>query len=275
MINNVLVAFNGGRASRAAVRAAVNMSKKYDAHLTGLLAYSRAEIERNLPGWFPDTMRASIAEITEAKTLEIHESFMSLATQSLPQAKVHWIDDQGDADRLVIQHSRLFDVLVLGQYEQLPQASEFMLHPDKIAERSGRPLLLTPTHYAQDYINDCAVLAWDGGDSAAKAAMSSIPYLKTKKSVHVVTVRASKPQKTQADEALRNQLLRHGIDASFVTLDPVRHSISKAIVQFCQEVDAGLLVSGAYGHKRVAEDLFGGVTKDLMTHTNIPVLMAH
>lgn len=275
MIKNVLVAYNGGPASHAAVRAAVNMVKKYDAHLTGLLTYSRASIDRNLPSWFPDTMRAAIAELTDAKALEIRESFMSLVEQSLPADRVHWIDDEGDADNLVIQRSRLFDVLVLGQYERRPEASEFMLHPDAIAERSERPLLLTPTHYAEDHINDCAVLAWDHGNASAKAAMASIPYLKTKQSVHVVTVRDGRPEKPQTSEALRNQLARHGIEARFATLDLLENSISRAIVGFCQEVDAGLLISGAYGHKRVAENLFGGVTKDLMTHTKIPVLMAH
>ena len=37
----------------------------------------------------------------------------------------------------------------------------------------------------------------------------------------------------------------------------------------------GLLVMGGYGHHRLREKLFGGVTHDILRETTVPVLMAH
>ncbi len=37
----------------------------------------------------------------------------------------------------------------------------------------------------------------------------------------------------------------------------------------------GLLVMGGYGHHRLRERLFGGVTHDILRETTVPVLMAH
>ena len=40
-------------------------------------------------------------------------------------------------------------------------------------------------------------------------------------------------------------------------------------------VDADMLVLGAYGHSRARELLFGGVTRELLAASSIPLLMAH
>jgi nucleotide-binding universal stress UspA family protein len=39
--------------------------------------------------------------------------------------------------------------------------------------------------------------------------------------------------------------------------------------------DADLIVAGAFGHSRVYEGLFGGVSLDLMRQQSLPVLMSH
>src|ERR1700722_5299357 len=39
--------------------------------------------------------------------------------------------------------------------------------------------------------------------------------------------------------------------------------------------DADLIVAGAFGHSRIYEGLFGGVTLDLMHQQSLPVLMSH
>ena len=39
--------------------------------------------------------------------------------------------------------------------------------------------------------------------------------------------------------------------------------------------DADLIVAGAFGHSRLYEGLFGGVTMDLMHQQSLPVLMSH
>ena len=41
------------------------------------------------------------------------------------------------------------------------------------------------------------------------------------------------------------------------------------------EADANLLVMGAYGHSRLREFVLGGATREVLTHSGLPVLLAH
>lgn len=41
------------------------------------------------------------------------------------------------------------------------------------------------------------------------------------------------------------------------------------------ECDANLIVMGGYGHWRLRESLFGGVTRDLIRKSEVPLLLAH
>ena len=42
-----------------------------------------------------------------------------------------------------------------------------------------------------------------------------------------------------------------------------------------KSVGADLLVMGAYGHSRVREFIFGGVTRQILQTADMPVFMAH
>ena len=52
-------------------------------------------------------------------------------------------------------------------------------------------------------------------------------------------------------------------------------SVSDTLLAQVAELDADLLVMGAYGHSRLREMILGGVTRDILRNVNIPVLMAH
>ena len=52
-------------------------------------------------------------------------------------------------------------------------------------------------------------------------------------------------------------------------------SIAEVLLASIAEFGVDLLVMGAYGHLRLKEFLFGGVTYDLLKKLPVPVLMAH
>jgi nucleotide-binding universal stress UspA family protein len=52
-------------------------------------------------------------------------------------------------------------------------------------------------------------------------------------------------------------------------------SVSDTLLAQVAELDADLLVMGAYGHSRLHEMILGGVTRDILRNANVPVLMAH
>ena len=48
-----------------------------------------------------------------------------------------------------------------------------------------------------------------------------------------------------------------------------------AIIGQAVEMNADLIVMGAYGHARLREIILGGVTRDLLKQSSLPLLMAH
>ena len=49
----------------------------------------------------------------------------------------------------------------------------------------------------------------------------------------------------------------------------------KPLDQYAADVSADLLVVGGYGHSRLRELVLGGVTRELLRHMTLPVLMSH
>ncbi|MBV1916751.1 MAG: universal stress protein [Sphingomonadaceae bacterium] len=115
-----------------------------------------------------------------------------------------------------------------------------------------------------------ACVAWDGGDEAACALRNAVGLLSGCESVAVLTV-AEKPGGFPATEALR-YLSRHGVTAELQEL-PRRGSTEETLDVAVGRSGADLLVMGAFGHSRVREYLFGGVTRYFLDKSDGPALL--
>lgn len=67
---------------------------------------------------------------------------------------------RGEPDQAVINYARLFDLTIVGQYENLTGADEMELHPDHIAYASGRPIIVVPKYFQPASIVEHSVVAW-------------------------------------------------------------------------------------------------------------------
>jgi nucleotide-binding universal stress UspA family protein len=117
-----------------------------------------------------------------------------------------------------------------------------------------------------------AAIAWDGGDEAALALRGAVPLLAGCASVSVLCV-AEKVGGFPSSDALR-YLSRHGIVAEMKEL--VRSgSTEETLADEVARSGADLLVMGAYGHSRMREFLFGGVTRFFLEDSGPALLLAH
>lgn len=51
--------------------------------------------------------------------------------------------------------------------------------------------------------------------------------------------------------------------------------MEEALAHACQELSIDWMVMGAFGHSRLRETIFGGVTRYILTETRVPLLLAH
>ena len=141
---------------------------------------------------------------------------------------------------------------------------------------SGVPLLLVPANWNKPGPIRKAIVAWDGGASAARAVRDALPLLADAEMVEVVSVLGEKDIAAEASGAdIARHLARHCREVS-VNVLPVRED-GVAATLFAHGIltRADLMVMGGYGHSRLREFVLGGVTRDTLARTDIPTLLSH
>ncbi|WP_309752230.1 universal stress protein [Novosphingobium sp.] len=119
-----------------------------------------------------------------------------------------------------------------------------------------------------------ACIAWDGSDQAAMALRGCVALLDEGTDVHLLTVLTDAPQAFPATEAL-HYLARHGIKAELHELAKAA-SIEETLLTEVTRLGGQVLVMGAFGHSRLREFMFGGVTRYFLDEASAPaLLMAH
>ena len=274
-IKNLLVAFNGSQSSVAALNVALLMHQKYGAHVTGLLAHKSDKIQLSEQPWMPENLRKTISQLEDQADTSIRKQFMGLCDDRVQPGKIHWISRKGHADTTVAQYARMFDLVIVGRYDTVLGTSDLNLHPDRIAVRSGRPILVIPKDFQPQRINEHAVIAWDGQRAVARAVFEAMQILETKSLIDVISIEDGRIAKPLDEIGVKTMLERHVDNVSHHKLAVNGSTVGKVMVDFCNKVDAGLLVMGAYEHSKFAHDMFGGVTTDVIRDTRVPVLMSH
>lgn len=157
--------------------------------------------------------------------------------------------------------SRLADVVVLSRMTGLA---------GEVAIACRTPVLIVEDDAALPIPVATACVGWDGGDESAHALRNAVPLLMKCGMVHVVTVQ-EKPHGRPGADALR-YLSRHGINAEMHDL-PRLGSTEESIAKGVQDLNGQLLVMGAYGHSRMRQFLFGGVTRYFLEQAKAPALL--
>ena len=69
-------------------------------------------------------------------------------------------------------------------------------------------------------------------------------------------------------------LARHGVKVGVDRLPSSGQSVATVLKQHATDMDADLIVMGGYGHSRLRERIFGGVTRSMLDEPVLPMLMA-
>jgi len=51
--------------------------------------------------------------------------------------------------------------------------------------------------------------------------------------------------------------------------------VADCILSHATDLGAGMIVMGGYGHSKLSEQIFGGVTRDMLRGSPVPILMSH
>jgi len=140
--------------------------------------------------------------------------------------------------------------------------------------KANRPVLLSPQTPRSD-IGRHIVLAWDGGDAAAHAATAALPFLKGATKVDILAVQYGEERPVPGTGAIRGYLALHGVNVELRRLTHDRQNLGAFLMDAAAGAGADMIVMGGYGHSRLRETVFGGVTVDMISHPALPVFLMH
>lgn len=275
-IKDLAVAYNGSTNAKAALSFAIQMCKKYDAALNALHVRAPVSLEPHIQRWTPKTVLDSLKEAADESLRNIEKSFRDIVTEEGFKGQTDWVVEEGHTNDHLARLARYYDLLILGQFSEPDEIQRTTVRAEDLVHRAGKPVIIVPNGYKVRPFEEYAAVAWDGSRPAARALQDAMQILETKKRLDVVSVGAEKPRDdVSPGRDIVRHLERHGIDARRVTLTASREGIGETIMNYCTENQPDVLVMGAYGHARLREDLFGGVTRHILKNMTVPVLMAH
>lgn len=259
------------------LEAAIGLAASHDAHLTGLFVLMPPQLPGYLRAEISDDILRHQAELAVAAAKRAEDTFNNAVRRA--NVKGEWRCVEGTQVQTLSLHGRYSDVVIAGQRDPSGEASgDDPSMPDQLILASGRPVLLVPHSGTYPVIGQRVMIAWDASRLATRAISDAMPFLVGAKHVIVMAVNPKQGEEghgeiPSADICLH--LARHGVkaDAQHVYADNV--SVGDMLLSRAAEEGIDLMVTGAYGHARWRELVLGGVTRHLLKHMTIPVLMCH
>ena len=148
---------------------------------------------------------------------------------------------------------------------------------DRALLESGAPMLILPPDWTPGPIGDNIVIAWNAGREALRAVHDAMPLLERAKKVTLFAFSSRPSALRKSAQMLADHLSAHGVKAEHISdwTNTGDLTAVEALFASLDTQDADLIVAGAFGHSKLYEGLFGGVTIDLLHQQSLPVLMAH
>jgi len=192
-----------------------------------------------------------------------------LAAEDVPW---DWIDGSSDIASYLKGAAELADVIVVNR-----QIGNFWFPdaPNDAADlivRSGKPILAVPADCRRLDL-DTALVAWDGSPCAATALRAAVPLLQQTGQVTIFEVQDGSITAPAEDAA--SYLSRHGIHPQIRRIGAMDSGAGATVLAEANSGLFGYAVMGGYGHWRLVEAMFGGVTRSMLSHSAIPVFLAH
>jgi nucleotide-binding universal stress UspA family protein len=258
---------------------AAALAHQCGAHLAGIhvVSANRPEHRTDYFARGEKAIRASLAweeAADEAATTTVRRSSEAISAKREVSAEFRVIRRGGPDEELILSslHS---DLVVIGQHELHELAG--YLSPERLLLASGAPILLVPSGWKSKPIGNNILVGWNASREARRAVADALPFLIAAASVTLLVVDSNKRvdrhgEEPGADIAL--YLARHGARVEVEQVSSHGTPVADIILSYAADRGVDLIVIGAYSHARTVEVVFGGVTRRLLKHASIPVLMS-
>jgi nucleotide-binding universal stress UspA family protein len=290
-LRDIAVVLDNSAASDIRLDIAITLAQQHGAYLTGLSALELLMPTRPVvrPRGNPevDTQPASeLLNVGAGLPVDYPEADRQAAERAeqmeatfrerlrFSQLLGEWRVVSGKVSESVVRQA---DLVILGQVnpDHLPRPEGRQLVED-VLMTSGRPILVIPYIGRFQTVGSKILVGWNNSREATRAVNDAIPLLARAASVTILQVSPRRPATDDATSTdISRHLAHHGIRAQTIRTVLAGSSTPDLLLNYAADVSADLLVVGGYGHSRLRELVLGGVTRELLRHMTLPMLMSH
>ena len=271
-VATVMVYVDPAQQAEEQVRVARSIATKFTASVIGVSAFATE----------PDFVAEGVI-IQETTPEDLKRMKAELAGKErwfrdvvgLPAERVEWRWDVEYPLVFLANEARAADLVVLKSAHRKVDPYH-LVDPAGAVLRMGRPTILVPDH-VHELRADRIVIGWKDTREARLAVHDALPFLRKASTVAVIEICTSKEQ-DRARRRVRDvakHLQGHGVTAETDVRVHMAESDAHQLVRLAKELDADLIVTGAYGHSRLGEWAFGGMTRGLLDEAPFCFMMSH
>lgn len=253
--------------------AAVALARRLEATLHGVAAEMIPAMAMSDPSGMLSAEYGPIIRTQIEANAKKAEKIFRRAAEGI---ETQWTSSIDPPVELIARLSRSADLIVAGGSPPGYRDGARWCDPAELVLQSGRPVLVVPPSGGELSAN-AIIVAWKDTREARRALSDSLPFLQSADEVLVLEV-CSEQHFAEAEYrtfSVVEGLKRHNVSARakvhVAHPDAVADELRAAAVGF----GADLIVSGGYGHSRLGEWVFGGVTRDLLREPASFLLLSH
>ena len=283
----ILVPLCGSDNDPVALKGAVAVAKDFDAHIVALFVCLDPRdavpmLGEGMSGAMVDEiMRAAEDEsnkhrVAARRHFETVIADAGIELRDLPGGveapSAAWREVVGRIEDVVPAEGRLSDLIVCA-HTSIEADTQGYTTMETALLGAARPVLLVPKDLPAE-IGRTVAVAWNGKVEATRAVAAALPFLRSAERALVLTAETSVTEPATG-RRITDYLAWQGVNPELTILHPGSEPVGETVTKKAVELGADLLVMGGYGHSRMREMILGGVTRYVLNHAGLPVLMAH
>ncbi|HET6518928.1 MAG TPA: universal stress protein [Geminicoccaceae bacterium] len=292
-IKRIIVPILGADPDRTTLQTALAVARRFGGHVAALYRPFRHDRDDNLrnlrrlpPAYFEGFHRQleeaswAHAEQSDAGARRVFDEVIAeggVAHAEAPpaaggQPSASWRTVEEPLPEAVAHHGGVADLVGVGRpggdAEEKAQATV-----EAALFGSACPVLVAPPGGAGQ-LGERVLIGWNRTIPSQRAVAGAMPFLERAREVAVFGV-ATGAKTGPSPQEVAEHLAWHGVQARVREIPPDQRAVGQALLDEAREMGADLLVMGAFSHSRLRATLLGGVTSYVLTHAELPVLMAH
>ena len=275
----MLVFVDDTEASARRLETALEMARKNEAHLAACALVEQPEYYYGIGTEVAADVYLEDVERAKAEAQRIAEATRERLMRAGHSGEARWATGSpGVVGEIAARQARYADLTFVGQPAEGPEEALLTRILEGVLFDSGRPLVMIPRDWQGDTFGSKVMIGWNASREAARAVADAMPFIEAAGEVTVALVDPKIGEDAHGEEPgadLAAALAHHDVEVTVDRLPSEGRSVAQRLLIHAGDIGADLVVIGGYGHWRLREMIFGGVTREMVRAAPLPLLMSH